>query len=88
MPLLVRKNDRREVRRAHSFACQVVRERDFKLVARVVERQRVFQLLADDILLIVHTYDKRDRSCLARSQVTRTTLSQKQKDSWIDEVRT
>ncbi len=33
MPLFVRKNDRREVRRAHSFACQVVRERDFRLVA-------------------------------------------------------
>jgi hypothetical protein len=33
MPLLVRKNDRREVRRAHRFTCQVVRERDFRLVA-------------------------------------------------------
>jgi hypothetical protein len=29
----VRRNDRREVRRAVALACQVVRERDFKLVA-------------------------------------------------------
>jgi hypothetical protein len=29
----VRRNDRREVRRAAYFACQVVRERDFRLVA-------------------------------------------------------
>jgi hypothetical protein len=33
MPLLVRKNDRREVRRAVSVPCQIVRERDFRLVA-------------------------------------------------------
>jgi hypothetical protein len=33
MPLFVRRNDRREIRRAHRFACQVVRERDFRLVA-------------------------------------------------------
>lgn len=33
MPLLVRRNDRREVRRAHAFLCQVVREHDFRLVA-------------------------------------------------------
>lgn len=33
MSLFVRKNDRREVRRAISITCQVVRERDFSLVA-------------------------------------------------------
>lgn len=33
MALLVRKNDRREVRRAISLPCQIVRERDFRLVA-------------------------------------------------------
>jgi hypothetical protein len=33
MPQLVRKNDRREVRRAVSVPCQIVRERDFRLVA-------------------------------------------------------
>jgi hypothetical protein len=32
----VRMNERREVRRAVSLACQVVRERDFKLVAETV----------------------------------------------------
>ena len=32
MPLFVRRNDRREIRRAHRFACQVVRERDFRLL--------------------------------------------------------
>src|SRR5690349_1696641 len=30
---LVRKNDRREIRRAVAFTCQVLRERDFRLVA-------------------------------------------------------
>jgi hypothetical protein len=33
MSIFVRRNDRREVRRAHRFYCQVVRERDFRLVA-------------------------------------------------------
>ncbi|HVH42525.1 MAG TPA: PilZ domain-containing protein [Labilithrix sp.] len=33
MPLFVRKNERREVRRAISMTCQIVRERDFRLVA-------------------------------------------------------
>ncbi len=33
MPLLVRKNERREVRRAIKIQCQVVRERDFTLVS-------------------------------------------------------
>lgn len=33
MALLVRKNDRREVRRALSLSCHIVRERDFRLVA-------------------------------------------------------
>jgi hypothetical protein len=33
MPLFVRKNERREVRRAVVMSCQVVRERDFKLIA-------------------------------------------------------
>ena len=33
MSLLIRKNDRREVRRAFSMSCQIVRERDFKLIA-------------------------------------------------------
>ena len=33
MALLVRRNDRREVRRAISVPCQIVRERDFRLVA-------------------------------------------------------
>lgn len=33
MPLLVRKNERREVRRAVQIQCQVVRERDFSLVS-------------------------------------------------------
>jgi len=33
MPLFVRKNERREVRRAVSMTCQIVRERDFRLVA-------------------------------------------------------
>ena len=33
MPLFVRKNERREVRRAISMTCQIVRERDFHLVS-------------------------------------------------------
>lgn len=33
MPLFVRKNERREVRRALSLPCQIVRERDFRLVS-------------------------------------------------------
>jgi hypothetical protein len=33
MPLFVRKNERREVRRAVSMTCQIVRERDFRLVS-------------------------------------------------------
>jgi hypothetical protein len=33
MPLFVRKNERREIRRALSIPCQVVREQDFQLVA-------------------------------------------------------
>ncbi len=33
MSLFVRKNERREVRRAISIPCQIVRERDFRLVA-------------------------------------------------------
>jgi hypothetical protein len=33
MASLVRKNDRREVRRAMLLSCQIVRERDFRLVA-------------------------------------------------------
>ena len=33
MPLFVRKNERREVRRAISLTCQIVRERDFSLVS-------------------------------------------------------
>ena len=31
-PFLVRQNERRAVRRAHSISCQVVREADFRLV--------------------------------------------------------
>ncbi len=31
-PFLVRQNERRAVRRAHSISCQVVREEDFRLV--------------------------------------------------------
>jgi hypothetical protein len=34
MPFFVRKNERREVRRALSLSCQVVRERDFRLISR------------------------------------------------------
>lgn len=33
MPVFVRKNERREVRRAIAMSCQIVRERDFHLVA-------------------------------------------------------
>ena len=33
MPLFVRKNERRELRHATSMTCQIVRERDFSLVA-------------------------------------------------------
>lgn len=33
MSLFIRKNERREIRRALSMTCQVVRERDFKLVS-------------------------------------------------------
>jgi hypothetical protein len=33
MPQLVRKNERREMRRAVNLKCQIVRERDFSLVA-------------------------------------------------------
>lgn len=33
MAILVRKNDRREVRRAISVPCQIVREKDFRLIA-------------------------------------------------------
>jgi hypothetical protein len=33
MPLFVRKNERREVRRAMVMSCQIVRERDFRLIA-------------------------------------------------------
>lgn len=33
MPHFVRKNERREIRRAVSIPCQIVRERDFRLVS-------------------------------------------------------
>ena len=33
MQLFIRKNERREVRRAVAMTCQIVRERDFRLVA-------------------------------------------------------
>jgi hypothetical protein len=33
MPMFVRKNDRREIRRSVSVPCQIVRERDFRLVS-------------------------------------------------------
>lgn len=36
MSLFVRKNERREVRRAVSLPCQIVRERDFRLVSEAV----------------------------------------------------
>jgi hypothetical protein len=36
MSLFVRKNERREVRRAISIPCQIVRERDFRLIAETV----------------------------------------------------
>jgi hypothetical protein len=50
MPLFVRKNERREVRRAITLQCQVVRERDFRLVSeKALDISPDGMLLATDI---------------------------------------
>lgn len=46
MPMFVRKNERREIRRAVNLACQVVRERDFRRVA-----DRAFDVSPDGMLV-------------------------------------
>lgn len=46
MPHFVRKNERREVRRAVTLACQVVRERDFRIVS-----QRAVDVSPDGMLV-------------------------------------
>jgi hypothetical protein len=46
MPLFIRKNERREVRRAVSMTCQIVRERDFQLVS-----QKALDLSPDGMLV-------------------------------------
>lgn len=46
MSLFVRKNERREVRRAVTIQCQVVRERDFRLVA-----EKALDLSSDGMLV-------------------------------------
>lgn len=45
-PRFVRRNDRREIRRGLSLACQVVRERDFRLVG-----ERALDLSPDGMLV-------------------------------------
>jgi hypothetical protein len=47
MPLFVRKNERREVRRAISMSCQIVRERDFRLVS-----DRALDVSPDGMLIV------------------------------------
>jgi hypothetical protein len=50
MSLFVRKNERREVRRAITLSCQVVRERDFRLVSeRAIDVSPDGMLVATDI---------------------------------------
>lgn len=52
MPLFVRKNERREVRRAISMTCQIVRERDFRLVSeKALDVSPDGMLVATDIEL-------------------------------------
>ncbi|MBS2018289.1 MAG: PilZ domain-containing protein [Deltaproteobacteria bacterium] len=46
MPLFVRKNERREVRRAMVLSCQVVRERDFRLIS-----EKALDLSPDGMLI-------------------------------------
>jgi hypothetical protein len=53
MSPLVRKNERREIRRALRFECSVVRERDFRFVAR-----EAIDVSPDGIL--VSTYEQLD----------------------------
>lgn len=50
MPLFVRKNERREVRRAVSMTCQIVRERDFHLVSeKALDLSPEGMLVATDV---------------------------------------
>lgn len=50
MPFFVRKNDRREVRRDVRVACQVIRERDFSIVAyRALDLSPDGMFVASDI---------------------------------------
>ena len=52
MPLFVRKNERREVRRAIAMTCQIVRERDFHLVSeKALDVSPDGMLVATDIEL-------------------------------------
>ncbi|MBX3204191.1 MAG: PilZ domain-containing protein [Labilithrix sp.] len=52
MPLFVRKNERREVRRAIPMSCQIVRERDFRLVSeRALDVSPDGMLVATDVEL-------------------------------------
>lgn len=54
MALFVRKNERREVRRAITVACQIVRERDFQLVAeKALDLSSDGMLIATDVELDV-----------------------------------
>ncbi len=50
MPLFVRRNERREVRRAITISCQVVRERDFRLVSeKAIDVSSDGMLVATDV---------------------------------------
>src|SRR6185369_11047793 len=46
MSLLIRKNERREIRRAMVLPCQIVRERDFRLIA-----EKAMDLSPDGMLI-------------------------------------
>ena len=53
MPLIVRRNDRNEIRRALQLSCQIVRERDFRLVAeRALDLSPDGMLIATDMDLV------------------------------------
>lgn len=50
MPFFVRKNERREIRRAVVLTCQIVRERDFRLVSeRALDVSPDGMLVATDV---------------------------------------
>lgn len=52
MPVLVRKNERREIRRRVRYKCQIVRERDFSLVS-----EQAVDLSPDGMLVVTDVGD-------------------------------